>query len=115
MRLIFLLLILILGGLVLLASFLVDKQTINASELDQIRQNCLDCHSVVLRYGDASRIHNLHSTLNCTTCHANRDLPAAVTTHKFLQFAGIGLFALSFGGITSNYIIVKIRKKKGLL
>ena len=39
MRFIFLLAVLVLGGLVLLASFLVDKQTLSASELGHIQQN----------------------------------------------------------------------------
>jgi hypothetical protein len=115
MRFVFLLVVLVLGGLVLLASFLVDRQTLSASELDQIQQNCLDCHTVVLRYGNAQRIHDLHPTLSCTNCHSNQALPTALDVHSFLQFAGIGLFVLSFGGITSNYIVVKIRKKKGLI
>jgi hypothetical protein len=115
MRFVFLLVVLVLGGMVLLASFLVDNQTLSASELGQIQQNCLDCHTVLLRYSNAKRIHDLHPTQSCTTCHANQDLPTTVGIHKFLQFAGIGLFALSFGGITSNYIVVKIRKKKGLI
>lgn len=113
MRITFILIFVILVGAFLGAGLLIGNPMPSPQELPQVKTSCLECHSVSLRYNSIDRIHDLHSTLSCSQCHTGTDLPATDKVHNYLEWAGLVLVILSLAAIISNFVISRIRLKKG--
>ena len=113
MRILFIVILVLLGGAFLSSYLLNGDQTLNTREISQVQTNCLECHSAVLRYNSATQIHNIHSTLNCSQCHTESGLKASTTAHSYFEWLGIGLVGLGLVGITTNFIVAHKRIKKG--
>ncbi len=104
--------ILIVVGIVVTASLLIDDRTLSPLQFAKVTTACLQCHSGVPTYDTALNMHNKMAALNCSRCHSdNSSLKAADNIHGSLQWLGIGTILFVLTGITTSLLIINRRNK----
>lgn len=111
--------LIICGVAIIVASRSIHQTTLSTSERTQVKQACAKCHGDSNGFeGDdnqaggfkVSEIHRIHANAGCITCHSNATgLKTADKAHATLQWAGIGIVAMTLAGIVLNFIVTRRR------
>lgn len=113
MRILIAVLIIISVGTILIANYAFNDRSLNSTELEQVKTNCLKCHRAPPVYPHVTFVHNKHSALECVVCHGQENgLETMENIQLSLRWAGLGVTALGLVGILVNYIVMKSRKGK---
>ena len=99
-------------GIVLAANLLVDNRELSSIQRAQVVTACPACHGSVPTYSVALRVHDKHSTLDCSRCHRDdRGVEIVDSFHRGLSWLGIGTIALALTGIVTNSLVLSKRKE----
>ena len=101
---------------ILALSYTLPRTTLTPSERAQALGACTKCHGAEddgeADDSEGGGIHQIHSTADCSTCHAGTTgLKTADTASKALKWAGIGLAGVVVAGMGLNYVVVRSRPK----
>jgi len=104
--------VLIFVAAVMAVGYSNNKTALTTDERAQAREACAKCHRNPDNLADASVVHQVHQNADCITCHADaRGLKTADQAHNILQWAGIGIAAVTVAGLALNFIVAKKRLK----
>ena len=111
--------LIICGVAIIVASHSMHRTTLSTNERTQVVQACAKCHGDSNGFegdenqaGDVkvSEVHRIHANAGCITCHSSASgLKTADKAHDTLQWAGIGIVAITLAGIVLNFIVARRR------
>jgi hypothetical protein len=106
--------LIICGAAIIAASHSMSRITLSTDERAQIAEACTKCHrdsdNLEGDEGQAGEVHRIHANAECVTCHTSTSgLKTANKAHDTLQWAGIGIVAVTLAGIALNFVVARKR------